>query len=74
MTVYQKLYNEVMKTIDEAYMDLNTFTDNQQGMAAHYRSVAAEFARASMLLKKLEDYAIQAADDWDGYNSNNSVS
>ena len=58
-------YYEVMNLLEKAYKDLNEPTSNQQGMPAHLRCVAADFAKARALIKKLERTAKRRAKVWE---------
>ena len=58
-------YYEVMNLLEKAYRDLNEPTSNQQAMPSHLRSVAADFAKARGLIKKLERTAKKRARVWE---------
>ena len=58
-------YYEVMNLLEKAYKDLNEPTPNQQAMPSHLRCVAADFAKARALIKKMERTAKRRAKIWE---------
>ena len=58
-------YYEVMNLLEDAHRKLNEATPNQQAMPSHLRSVAADFAKARLLIKKMERAAKRRARVWE---------
>lgn len=74
----EKLYNEALDTLKEAYDAYKTPTNNQQAMPGHLMRVARLFGDVCENVKKLEKRAIKESRRWTkemfGKNNNNSNS
>jgi hypothetical protein len=70
------VYEKAQEILKKAYDDLHGGTNNQLGMPAYLRGVAADFREAKNLIAELEAYALESAKSWNknlsgnGYNSN----
>ena len=59
-----KLYNEALEKLKEAYDEYSKPTNNQQGMPGHLMRVARLFDEAATIIKKLEKNAIKESRRW----------
>ena len=59
------IYEDLIEILQKANQELHGYTNNQQGMPAHLRGVAMEFANAEQLVAQLKDYANASAEDWE---------
>ena len=70
------VYEKAQEILKKAYDDLHGGTNNQLGMPAYLRGVAADFREAKNLIAELEAYALESAKSWNknlsGNNGNNN--